>query len=223
MRASRFCATGIFVVAAAMSATSGYSHDTMAEVNSLRMATVVTAAADTPSEFDAQRYAAPARAPALTAKAVLKSVEGKEVGTVLLTQTKAGVRLRVSVTDLSAGEHGFHIHAVGKCEPPFTSAGPHFNPNERKHGLRSREGHHAGDMRNLRILKSGKATATLTNADVTLEKDKPNSLFKEGGTSIVIHADVDDQLTDPSGNSGDRIACGVITELERSAALVDAR
>ena len=90
----------------------------------------------------------------------------------------------MNVNGLTPGEHGFHIHAVGKCEPPFTSAGPHFNPNERKHGLQSREGHHAGDMRNLRVLKSGKATATLTNAGVTLEKDKPNSLFKEGGTGL---------------------------------------
>jgi Cu-Zn family superoxide dismutase len=163
-------------------------------------------------------YAAPARTPAVTAKAVLMLADGKEVGTVLLTQTKAGVRLRVNVNGLSPGEHGFHIHAVGKCEPPFTSAGPHFNPNERKHGLQSREGHHAGDMRNLRVLKSGKATATLTNAGVTLEKDKPNSLFKEGGTAIVVHAQPDDQLTDPSGNSGDRIACGVVAEDAKSVA-----
>ena len=168
-------------------------------------------------------YAAPARTPALAAKAVLTSTDGKEVGTVVLTQTKTGVRLRVSVKDLAAGEHGIHIHAVGKCEPPFTSAGPHFNPNEKKHGLRSREGHHAGDMNNLRVPKSGKASTTLTNNDVTLEKGKPNSLLRDGGTAIVIHAGADDQLTDPAGNSGDRIACGVITEEAKSAALLGTR
>lgn len=164
-------------------------------------------------------YAAPARTPALSAKAVLMTTDGKEVGTAVLTQTKTGVRLRVSVKDLSPGEHGIHIHAVGKCEPPFTSAGPHFNPNERKHGLRSREGHHAGDMQNLRVPKSGKASTTFTNNDVTLEKGQPNSLLRDGGTAIVIHAGPDDQLTDPAGNSGDRIACGVITEEAKSAAL----
>ncbi len=202
MRASGLWAAGIVVAFAAIGATPGYSYDSKAE---------------------AWKFAAPARTPALTARAVLMSVDGKEVGTVLLTQTKAGVRLRVSVNDLSPGEHGFHIHAVGKCEPPFTSAGPHFNPNERKHGLRSRQGHHAGDMRNLRVLKNGKATATLTNADVTLEKGKPNSLFKEDGTSMVVHANADDQLTDPAGNSGDRIACGVITEETKSTALTPPR
>ena len=192
MRASKMCATGILVVFAAIGATPGHSHEPEAERDSTRRRRRKT--------------------PALTAKAVLMSADGKEVGTVELTETKGGVRLRVSVKDLTPGEHGFHIHAVGKCEPPFTSAGPHFNPNERKHGLRSREGHHAGDMRNLRIPTSGKLTTTITNKDVTLEKGKPNSLFHDGGTAIVIHANPDDQLTDPAGNSGDRIACGVITE-----------
>jgi Cu-Zn family superoxide dismutase len=186
----------MFIALTAMSAAPGYAADTAGRI-----------------------YAAPAKTPAVTAKATLTSSDGKEVGTVTLTQTKKGVRLRVSVNDLSPGEHGFHIHAVGKCEPPFTSAGPHFNPDEKKHGLRSRQGHHAGDMNNLKVPKSGKLTTTFVNADVTLEKDKPNSLFKDGGTSIVIHAKADDQLTDPSGDSGDRIACGVITEEQKAAAL----
>jgi Cu-Zn family superoxide dismutase len=190
------------VLFAAIGATPGYSYD---------------------PDAGARTYAAPAKTPALTAKAVLMSADGKEVGTVVLTETKGGVPPRVTHQDPTPGEHAFHIHAVGKCEPPFTSAGPHFNPNEKKHGLRSREGHHAGDMRNLRIPKTGKLTTTITNKDVTLEKGKPNSLFKEGGTAIVIHANPDDHLTDPAGNAGDRIACGVITEEAKSAALVGAR
>ena len=165
------------------------------------------------------QFAAPARDPALTARAVLSNLEGKEVGTVILTQTKTGVRLRVTLKDLPPGDHGFHIHAVGKCEPPFTSAGPHFNPEMRKHGLRSREGHHAGDMRNLRVPASGKVSLTVMNADVTLEKSKANSLFQDGGTAIVIHANKDDEMTDPAGNAGDRVACGVITEQAKTAAL----
>jgi Cu-Zn family superoxide dismutase len=202
MRASKVCASGIFAAFVAIGAAPGFAHD---------------------AESAARIYAAPKKSPALTAKAVLKAADGKEVGTVVLTETKGGVRLKVTVNDLTPGEHGFHIHAVGKCEPPFTSAGPHFNPNEKKHGLRSREGHHAGDMNNLKIPKNGKLTRTITNKDVTLEKGKPNSLFHDGGTAIVIHAGPDDQLSDPAGNSGDRIACGVVTEEAKSAALTRAR
>jgi Cu-Zn family superoxide dismutase len=216
MKTSGRCVTGIFVMAAAIIASPGYSHqaDSVAPHGSLPI---------TGDRPDVTRYAAPARAPALAAKAVLMSADGKEVGTVQLTQTKAGVRLRITVEGLTPGEHGFHIHAVGKCEPPFTSAGPHFNPNEKKHGLRSREGHHAGDMRNLRVPKSGKLTTTIVNKEVTLEKGQPNSLFHDGGTALVIHAGPDDQLTDPAGNSGDRIACGVVTEEAKAASLIAPR
>jgi len=149
-------------------------------------------------------------AQAQTAKAVLKDASAKEVGTVQLTETPRGVLLKVVLKGAPAGEHAFHIHAVGKCEAPFTSAGPHFNPARKKHGLAVAEGSHAGDMPNLHMPASGDLMVEMLNGAITLEKGKPNSVFDADGSALVIHAGVDDYKTDPTGNAGDRIACGVI-------------
>ena len=146
---------------------------------------------------------------AQSAKATLKDQKGADVGAVELNQTPAGVLLRLTLKGLPAGERAFHIHAVGRCEPPFTTAGGHFNPGGQKHGLMVGPGH-AGDMPNLHIPSNGVLVVEILNAAVTLEKDKPNSLFQKEGTSIVIHAAKDDYKSDPAGNAGDRIACGVI-------------
>jgi Cu-Zn family superoxide dismutase len=148
-------------------------------------------------------------AAAQSAKAMLKDQKGAEIGVVDLTQTPAGVMLRLSLKGLPAGERAFHIHAVGRCEAPFTTAGGHFNPGGQKHGLLVGPGH-AGDMPNLHIPAGGVLVVEILNAAVTLDKGKPNSLFHAGGTSIVIHAGKDDYKSDPAGNAGDRIACGVI-------------
>lgn len=145
-----------------------------------------------------------------SAKATLKNAEGKEVGTASLTETPAGLLIRLSVNGLPPGERAFHIHGVGKCEPPFTSAGPHFNPGSKKHGLMASEGHHAGDMPNLHVPASGEVAVEVLNRDVTLEKGKPDSLFGPQGTALVIHAGKDDYKSDPAGDAGGRIACGVI-------------
>jgi superoxide dismutase, Cu-Zn family len=145
------------------------------------------------------------------ANAQLKDASGKAVGDVDLSQTPSGVLLKLSIKGLPPGERAFHIHAVGKCEPPFESAGPHFNPGQHKHGMMSGPGH-AGDMPNLHIPQSGELSVEVLNAAVTLEKGKPNSLFDNDGSSIVIHAKADDYKSDPAGDAGDRVACGVIQE-----------
>lgn len=149
-------------------------------------------------------------ASAQTAKAVLKDQKGADVGAVDLIQTpSSGVLLRLSLKGVPPGERAFHIHTVGRCEPPFTSAGGHFNPGSHKHGFEAGPGH-AGDMPNLHIPAGGLLEVEILNTAVTLEKGKPNSVFQPGGTSIVIHAGKDDYKSDPAGNAGDRIACGVI-------------
>jgi Cu-Zn family superoxide dismutase len=147
---------------------------------------------------------------AQTAKAALQSADGKEAGSVTLTQTPSGVLLSLTVKGLPPGEHAFHVHAVGKCEAPFTSAGGHFNPGNKKHGLLAAEGAHAGDMPNLHIPASGDLTIEVHNPMITLEKGKPNSLFDADGSAVIIHAGKDDYKSDPTGEAGGRIACGVV-------------
>ena len=153
---------------------------------------------------------APVQAQTQTAKAALKTADGKDAGSVTLTQTPRGVLLALAVKGLPPGEHAFHVHAVGKCEPPFDSAGGHFNPDGKKHGVMSADGAHAGDMPNLHIPAGGELMVEVLNTAITLEKGKPNSVFDNDGSAIVIHAGKDDYSTDPTGNAGGRIACGVV-------------
>lgn len=145
-----------------------------------------------------------------TARADLKNAEGKSVGSADFRETKEGVLVILRVHDLSPGLHAVHIHAVGKCEgPQFTSAGGHFNPGQKKHGFKNPEGPHAGDLPDVLIVKNGSGRFEAVTDAVTFAAGA-NSLFDQDGSAIVVHATADDNTTDPTGNSGDRIACGVI-------------
>ena len=147
---------------------------------------------------------------AQSAHADIVNAQGQKIGTAELRPSGGGVRIDVSVSQLPPGMHGIHIHNVGKCEgPEFTSAGPHFNPSSKKHGTDNPEGPHGGDLLNLEVKADGVGKASLLDLNATLGEG-PNSIFHEGGTSLVIHASPDDYKTDPSGNSGARMACGVI-------------
>jgi Cu-Zn family superoxide dismutase len=151
------------------------------------------------------------------AAAPLRNAEGQVLGMAIFTQEAQGVRISVTVKGLSPGEHGIHIHSVGKCEPPdFLSAGPHFNPTNKKHGLTNPEGPHAGDLPNLVVGEDGSAVYEHITDRVTLTPGEL-SLFDEDGSSLVIHAGPDDQMTDPAGNSGARVLCGVITPMRAAS------
>jgi superoxide dismutase, Cu-Zn family len=148
---------------------------------------------------------APARA-----HTYITDAQGKKVAVAALSAVKGGVRIVVTVDGLMPGMHGIHIHTIGKCEgPAFASAGGHLNPTMKMHGKDNPMGPHAGDLLNITVDAKGKAKATLMASGVTLGPGA-NSLFHDGGTALVIHATADDYKTDPAGNSGARIGCGVI-------------
>jgi superoxide dismutase, Cu-Zn family len=156
-----------------------------------------------------QPGAQPDRQVGATATAAFFDRDGQQIGNATLEEGPEGVFVRGELSRLTPGGHGFHFHQVGECEPPFQSAGDHFNPTGRQHGLLNAAGAHAGDMANVHADANGNARIEALAPGVTL-RGGPNALLDGDGTSIVLHAGEDDHRTDPSGNSGDRIACAVV-------------
>jgi len=148
-------------------------------------------------------------APVAPLSTVLRDRQGRNVGLVVVTETPHGLLLHVSLDGIPAGAHAIHIHETGKCEPPFATAGGHFNPGHKAHGILDPAGLHAGDLPNLVVPESGRLEVDVFAEGLSLSPG-PNSVLDADGSSVIIHARADDYRTQPSGDSGDRIACGVL-------------
>jgi Cu-Zn family superoxide dismutase len=165
-------------------------------------------ASPTPTKPAPARVPPPAPFSGTTATAVLRDLAGRGVGSVTFTDTRAGLLLSGDVKNIGLGPHGIHIHEIGKCESPFTSAGGHYNPTARKHGYKAVDGPHLGDLPNIDVPAAARLHFDFLLPDVSLKGR--HALLDGDGASIVIHGASDDYTTDPAGNSGGRIACGVI-------------
>ena len=144
--------------------------------------------------------------------AVVRSASGATLGVLSLSSSENVIHIKGHLTSLSPGAHGIHLHEIAKCDAPgFTTAGAHLNSGMVKHGLNNPAGPHAGDLPNIIANAAGEADVDLTTRrSISLTASTSGGLFDSDGTAIVVHAQEDDQVTDPSGNSGARIACGIV-------------
>ena len=198
---------GWMVVVAAIAACGGEAaeDDAATEDEPVPAAPAEQGTAQTPA-FDTP-------APAGAMDVQIADATGRQVGVARLSESGDGIQIEVRVAGLTPGEHGIHVHAAGRCEPPaFESAGPHFSATPKQHGADNPQGPHTGDLPNLTVGSDGTGTGTFTVSGVQLHGTGANGMMQAGGTSLIIHADRDDMLTDPSGNSGARIASGVISQ-----------
>ncbi len=147
-------------------------------------------------------------------KVKLVNSQGQPAGTVTFKPVKQGVKMTVKLENIPFGEHGVHIHQNAVCDAPdFKAAGGHFNPTGKHHGFENPEGHHAGDLPgNVSVGENHKGQASFVLKDISMDPNLPNSIFANGGTSVVVHEHADDEKTDPAGNAGNRIACGVVKQ-----------
>lgn len=146
-------------------------------------------------------------------KVSIVNTEGNDIGQAVLTEAADGLTFTIKAEGLPPGEHGIHVHEKGECTPPsFESAGSHFNPTDKEHGFNNLKGFHLGDLPNVEVGPDGRLEAVVTTAELTLKPSQQNSILDNDGSALVIHEKADDYKTDPSGNSGDRIACGVINK-----------
>jgi Cu-Zn family superoxide dismutase len=156
---------------------------------------------------------ATSKAKATEAEVTLVDSQGKKVGKAMLEETPKGVKITLDVENLPPGEHAFHIHEKAACDPPdFKTAGGHFNPYGKEHGLKNPKGPHAGDLPNITIGSDGRGHFEIMAPLVTLKSGEKNSVFQPGGTSLMIHQGPDDYVSDPAGHAGPRIACGPIVK-----------
>jgi Cu-Zn family superoxide dismutase len=177
--------------------------------NLVLLTVLLFAASSTPRAAPAADAGQPAP-PSQSVVSALKDRQGRPVGTVTLTETPHGLLVRGTVEGLHPGPHAIHFHETGKCEPPFTSAGGHFNPSQKTHGVLSPGGPHGGDLPNLVVPASGKLDFETFAPGLSLSSG-PGAVLDSDGTAIVVHAKADDHVSQPAGDSGDRIACGVLS------------
>jgi Cu-Zn family superoxide dismutase len=143
------------------------------------------------------------------ASAAMRDSAGRSVGTLTLTEGSEGIAVSGRLTGLAPGDHAIHVHTTGRCDPPFESAGGHWNPTNRQHGAQNPQGPHVGDLPNVTVASDGGVTVEVTTPGGTLHGT--SGLMDADGAAVVIHAQPDDYRSDPAGNAGGRIACGVVS------------